>query len=362
MKQRIILGLLVTLMVCSIISCSKNNFEFNENEMTTLGGETLLLQERDDVVYSPDFGFGFVLPESMLNMVKKGTLEIYPASASLTALIVYSEGIFDLIAAFDPNTSTEAEQIAIREEVNKYVFQAGAIARADIEADQEMIITELSQNYAEVDEIAKSDYAVYYYAYNVDYSHLILKDEAEEDLFVDLAQNLKRFEDNIFVFTPPGLVPASEATSGVNYNLSDFKVDTLDGDSVNQTIFEDYDITMVNVWATWCGPCINEMPDLAELHRDMLPENANMITVLTDVPDGVEAAREILASSNAEFDVLFANETLNGFLNTVNAIPTTVMVDSKGNIIGTPIVGAPPSNPAQTYLLAIENALEKVSQ
>ncbi len=360
MKQRLVLGFMVFLFILNTISCAKNDFVYNENEMTTLGGETLLLKERDDVVYSPDFGFGFVLPETMLDMVKKGTLEIYPASSSLTALIVYSEGIFDLIAAFDPETSSQEEQIAIREEVNKYVFQAGAIARADVHIDQQMVKDELAENYAKVEEIAESDLSIYYYAYNEDFSHLILKD-TEQEKFDTLTSDLRRFEDNIFVFDPVGAVaPGNSQTSGVS--LSQFEVETLAGDTVDQTIFEDYDITMVNVWATWCGPCVNEMPDIARLHSEMLPENANLITILTDVPDGLEAASEILASSNGQFPVLLANESLTGFLSTVSAIPTTVMVDSNGNIVGTPLVGAPPTNPAEMYLDAIENALAAVSQ
>ncbi len=360
MKKEIGLMFAVFFLTVSFLSCSGKSYDFNETEMTTLGGEKVLLQEREDVVYSRDFGFGFVIPEQMMDMVKKGTVEIYPLSTSVTMLVAYSDGIFDLIAAFDAENSTPQEQEAIREQVNSFVFQAAAVARASIDVDQDLALAEIEMSYSNVKKIAETDQNAYYFAYNDDFSHLILA-EGEEDKFNSLINDLKEFEDSIFVFNPV-LQGTAQSTGGVNYNLSSFETETLDGQTVNESIFEDYDITMVNVWATWCGPCINEMPDLARLHKEMLPEGANMITVLTDVPDGIDVAQEIIAASNGEFITLFANDSLNGLLNTVSAIPTTVMVDSKGNIIGAPIVGAPPTNPAEMYLGAIESALATVNQ
>ncbi len=359
MKQNFVVGLAVFLCILNTLSCSAS-YEFNEEKMVTLGGETIMIKEREDAVYSKDFGFGFVLPEMMLDMAKRGALEIYPLSTSVTMLVAYSDGIFDLISAFDAENTSEQEQQVIRDEVNKYVFQAAAIARVGIDADQELALAEIEMSYSNVQEIAETKTNVYYLAYNDDFSHLVLAD-GEDEKFSTLVNNLKDFKKNIFVFDPvtPELVQATNAES---YNLASFETDTLDGQTVDQTIFEDYEITMVNVWATWCGPCINEMPDLAMLHRDMLPENANMITILTDVPDGIEAAKEIVASSDGEFITLFANDSLNGLLSTVSAIPTTVMVDSKGNIVGSPIVGAPPTNPAEMYLGAIESALLTVGK
>ncbi len=359
MKQRFVIGFVVFLCILNTLACSAN-YEFNEEEMVTLGGETVMLKEREDAVYSKDFGFGFVLPEMMLDMVKKGSLEIYPLSTSVTMLVAYSDGIFDLITAFDAEATTEQEQQVIRDQVTKYVFQAAAIARAPIEADQKLATAEIEMSYSNVQKIVETDENVYYLAYNDDFSHLILA-EGEEEKFDALIDTLKDFKKNIFVFDPV-VATSVQGGSPANVSLSSFEAETLSGETVDESIFEDYDVTMVNVWATWCGPCINEMPDLAKLHREMLPENTNMITILTDVPDGIDAANEIVAASDGMFTTLLANESLGGLLNTVTAIPTTVMIDSKGNIIGSPIVGAPPTNPAEMYLGAIESALATVGQ
>ena len=64
--------------------------------------------------------------------------------------------------------------------------------------------------------------------------------------------------------TAPNETPAddSQASAGV---MSRFTATDLEGVEVDQSIFSDYKLTMVNVWATFCTPCINEMPDLGEL-------------------------------------------------------------------------------------------------
>ena len=50
--------------------------------------------------------------------------------------------------------------------------------------------------------------------------------------------------------------------------LGEFTATGLDGEEVDQSIFTGYDVTMVNVWATFCGPCLSEMPDLGALHQE----------------------------------------------------------------------------------------------
>ena len=47
-----------------------------------------------------------------------------------------------------------------------------------------------------------------------------------------------------------------------------FESETLDGEKVTEEIFQQADLTMVNIWATFCGPCIQEMPDLAQLSEE----------------------------------------------------------------------------------------------
>jgi len=125
-----------------------------------------------------------------------------------------------------------------------------------------------------------------------------------------------------------------KGVSGGNGLFTSFTAEDMNGNEITQDIFADYDVTMVNIWTTWCGYCIEEMPYLAELHTE-LPENVNMITICQDAYEETELALEILAESNAEFTTIAANKELIGnALSSINSYPTTIYIDSEGNLIG----------------------------
>jgi len=135
---------------------------------------------------------------------------------------------------------------------------------------------------------------------------------------------------------------------------------TLDGYEVNGDIFSNEKLTMVNIWTTWCPPCVKEMPDLGNMGRSM-PEGSQLIGIILDV-DGpgdtrtIDAAKKILSKANADFVQIFPSEEMKPVLGTVRAIPTTIFVDSKGNIVGAPLVGA---RDEKAYRAEVEKLLKR---
>ena len=121
--------------------------------------------------------------------------------------------------------------------------------------------------------------------------------------------------------------------------LTDFRTVDLDGNVVTETIFESYDLTMVNIWATWCGYCVYEMPELARL-QNMLPENVNLISICDDAADEPELAASILNASGCSCQTLAASEEMyDQLLGGVYAFPTPYFLDSEGMPVGEPIIG-----------------------
>ena len=59
--------------------------------------------------------------------------------------------------------------------------------------------------------------------------------------------------------------------------FGEFEVTDLDGKKVDKSIFQEADVTMVNVWATFCNPCLEEMPYLAELSKEYDSKNVQII-------------------------------------------------------------------------------------
>ncbi len=119
----------------------------------------------------------------------------------------------------------------------------------------------------------------------------------------------------------------------------------LDGNVVTDEIFAGKDLTVVNVWGTFCGPCINEMDELAAWSQSM-PDNVQLIGLVSDLysetdTDTLETARAICQATGAwVYPSLIAGQDFYPLLATVVGVPTTFFVDGNGQLVGEPIVGA----------------------
>ncbi len=132
------------------------------------------------------------------------------------------------------------------------------------------------------------------------------------------------------------------------------------GHEVTDDVFGEYEMTMVNVWATWCPPCIGEMEELEEVYQT-LPMNVNVLTICDDGGTETDLAIQILEENGCKFDAIITNDEIyNNFLSGITAFPTTVFVDSEGNIFGTKIEGAP-SDPVAYYMGVAEEMMEYLS-
>ena len=147
--------------------------------------------------------------------------------------------------------------------------------------------------------------------------------------------------------------------------LSNFEADTLQGDVVNSDIFNDYDITMVNIWATFCNPCISEMPELGELAAELEDDKVQIIGIVSDAidynlnlnDDVVDTANEIVAITGADYIHLIPNKSLIGAFAFSDYVPTTFFVDSEGNMVGDIYTGA---NDKDTWLNIINDTLDSI--
>lgn len=145
-----------------------------------------------------------------------------------------------------------------------------------------------------------------------------------------------------------GLTKADEKTDTEEETASAkiaFKGQDLDGNAVSSEILSSSKLTMINVWATYCNPCLREMPGLGELAAAYSPEEFQIIGVISDVEEGSEEkvkdfAADLVAKTGADYTHLLLNESLYfSLLTEVSAVPTTFFFDSEGNLLNT-IVGS----------------------
>ena len=131
--------------------------------------------------------------------------------------------------------------------------------------------------------------------------------------------------------------------------LGEFAAQDLQGNDVDQSILEGHPVTMVNIWATFCGPCLSEMPDLGALHTEYADKGFQVVGIVIDVlqrdgsldNDQVALAAEIVEKTGANYlHLLPSNDLINAKLAQVTAVPETFFVDESGNLLGDSYLGA----------------------
>lgn len=133
----------------------------------------------------------------------------------------------------------------------------------------------------------------------------------------------------VFVLLALTVSTASEAAAPVkNQPASDFTLKSRDGD--NRRLSEERgNIVIVNFWASWCGPCREELPAFEEMYQEYADLGVTILGV--NVDDDSSKADVLLNDIDITFPVLYDPNGEVSELYDVSAMPTTVMIDRDGN-------------------------------
>lgn len=133
-------------------------------------------------------------------------------------------------------------------------------------------------------------------------------------------------------------------------SINDFKTVDINGKEVTPEIFSNYDLTMVNLWTTTCGYCIEEMPYLEEIRSEMEADGKkfNIVGIVMDVAENgkiddkmLKEAKELVKMTGINYQTLIPDNVLEqGRLKGVVLFPETFFVDKNGNIVGETYIGA----------------------
>lgn len=155
----------------------------------------------------------------------------------------------------------------------------------------------------------------------------------------------------LFVSVCSLLMASSATRSPANLTGEDMK-----GNAVSADIFKDYDVTMINIFTTWCGYCIEEMPELNTLYSQ-LPKKANLIGICADAYEKPDDLVAIVDYFELKFPVLKMTDDQVDKIYNVLGYPTTIFVDKNGKLLDV-ITGAP-KNPLKDYGSKINSLLGK---
>ena len=126
------------------------------------------------------------------------------------------------------------------------------------------------------------------------------------------------------------LVPmAAAADYAGEGEAPNFTLESFGGETISLDTYRG-DVVMINFWATWCGPCREEMPILDELYSRYQRAGFQLLGV--NIDDEPQRAKDMIAELGVSFPVLFDSSKEVSELYSVQAMPVSVMVDRHGVI------------------------------
>ena len=161
--------------------------------------------------------------------------------------------------------------------------------------------------------------------------------------------------------TTPGTgMTTGPSTLGTGYIVRPFSASDLNGRIVDNTFFANQRLTMVNVWGTFCGPCIREMPDLAQLPGEFPSTDFAILGVIADTPDASNeaTARQLTGSTGVTYTNIIPDRSITTeMLADVSVVPTTFFVDRTGTVVGEVLTG---SRTKAQWMSVIQGMLAKL--
>ena len=128
-----------------------------------------------------------------------------------------------------------------------------------------------------------------------------------------------------------GLASLKMSRLGEGTEAPAFSLPTLDGQHIDIQSFAGK-VVLVNFWATWCGPCKDEMPALEQLHRQFNGPDFTVVAITTDLQrDGIKL---FMHHTGVTFPNLLDESKDVSAAYMIRGLPTSVLVGKDGKVIG----------------------------
>jgi peroxiredoxin len=133
-----------------------------------------------------------------------------------------------------------------------------------------------------------------------------------------------RQKDSLLDYLNPEVV-------AINRPAPDFKLPDLAGRMVSLSDFRGQ-VVVVNVWATWCPPCVDEMPSLEKLYRKFKDQGLEILAVSID-SDGIAAVAPFMKKNGLTFPALIDSQASIQTSYRTTGVPETFIINKKGILV-----------------------------
>ena len=317
------------------------------------------VQAQDSYEY-PFLGLNMKLPEELLKQIKEQTIAMISnevwndnADAIKYAYISWSE-------MTEEQKEAEVDKMGTAyDDWYNSLAKVGAIGIYDEDSEKELDKITGCTEHKEIGSSSDGKYK-YYLSTNKDADESLKKEVEKIDVTLTEMtpfQQLSAFDQ-----------PQETSNAGDSTNVGKFETKGVDGKDYTEKVFSDYDLTLVNVFTTWCSPCVNEIPELEKLYEEMKEKGVGVVGVVLDTvgddakqnEDTVKKAGVLQEKTKASYPFLVPDSTMmNGRLNGISAFPETFFVDKEGNIVGETYSG---SHSLDEWKEIVEKELANVSK
>lgn len=127
-----------------------------------------------------------------------------------------------------------------------------------------------------------------------------------------------------------GAAVTIEEAPKVGYRAPNFRLQTLQGTELNLAAYSGK-VLFLNFWATWCGPCLAEMPSMEELYQEFKNDGLEILAISSDI-EGKPVVEPYVQRLGLSYPILLDGDFYVHDKYQVRSVPTTVLIDQKGTI------------------------------
>ena len=337
-------ALLLAMVMLFAVGCGKDN---------SAGQAQQEIQREFDL---PQCGLSYTIPEEWTEMENCNLIPISFVSTTgeIYAKIQYNYAPDDNMAALNDTSSTIPIEELMTPIAEMLVVKAENLETAAVKDELAL--------FSSVEELpAHENYHFYFmtdYADGIDHF-----DSDAQDVFKELETYLPELKDSIETSLPDAAAVQETVENDGKY--LNFISKTLEGDPISSTVFYDYDLTVVNFWASYCyTDNIVELDTLQTFYKDLQKKhpNVNFIQVVIDTPG--ENAEKIAQDAYDEYNVTFTGvmpdqNMAAWIMENLNGLPTTIFVDSQGMPRDLKVEGM---QDAAYYMETTENMLKAIEK
>jgi thiol-disulfide isomerase/thioredoxin len=131
--------------------------------------------------------------------------------------------------------------------------------------------------------------------------------------------------------TTTAAAPQTTTGTEVGSNMPEYSATNLDGSKFELAARREK-VVLLNVWATWCGPCRYEIPELQRIHNENASRGFEVVGVSVD-ESGVESVKQFVDEYKMTYPVTLDPQGKLANILQTSVLPTSVLLDRNGKIV-----------------------------